>query len=234
MHGDRDRPEPAADASSAEESVTTRIALRRGQLGMSREEVARRAGMSMTYLRQVEELGTGFDPGALMRLAAVLDMSYEELATGRRDVPPGRGGPAAHPVLARLSEQECWQRLGTHGIGRLSYTAGAAGEAPVVLPVNFLVDGRTLVYRTDPAGAAAVHAGAQVAFETDHIDEATGLGWSVLVTGTVEHPADPDALEALAQRYGSAPWAGGRRDLWIRVVPQHKLSGRVIQPLQKE
>ncbi|MEU3660646.1 pyridoxamine 5'-phosphate oxidase family protein [Streptomyces sp. NPDC032940] len=232
MHADRDRAGPAADASSGDEGVADRIALRRGQLGMSREEMAARAGMSVTYLRQVEELGTGFDPGALMRLAAVLDMPYEELTTGRRDTPPGRGGPAAHPVLARLSEQECWQRLGTHGIGRISYTAGAA-EAPVVMPVNFLVDGRSVVYRTDPAGAAAVRVGARVAFETDHIDEAAGLGWSVLVTGTVEHPADPETLEALARRYGSTPWAGGRRDLWIRVVPD-RTSGRVIEPLREE
>ncbi|MGV9288306.1 helix-turn-helix domain-containing protein [Streptomyces sp. NPDC003719] len=235
MQGDRDRTGPAADASSrgdGGDSIATRIALRREQLGMSREEVAVRAGMSTAYLRQVEELATGFDPSALRRLATVLDMPYEELTTGRSDAPHGRGGPTAHPVLMRLSEQECWQRLGTHGIGRIARTTDTAGGAPLVMPVNFLVDARSVVYRTDPAGAAAVRAGTQVAFEADHVDEATGLGWSVLVTGTAEHPADPGALEALSRRHGSAPWAGGRRDLWIRVLP-HKVSGRVIRPLEE-
>ncbi|WKX69022.1 pyridoxamine 5'-phosphate oxidase family protein [Streptomyces sp. XD-27] len=205
MHGDPDPSGPAAGASSGDDSIATRVALRRKQLGMSREEVAIRAGMSIAYLRRVEELGTGLDPAALMRLAAVLEMPYEELTAGRRDAPPGRGGPAAHPVLMRLSEQECWQRLGTHGIGRLAYTAGGA---PVLLPVNFLVDGRSVVYRTDPAGPAAVRAGAEVAFETDHVDEVSGLGWSVLVAGTAEHLTDPDMLDALARRPGAKPWAG--------------------------
>ncbi|MET8571468.1 pyridoxamine 5'-phosphate oxidase family protein [Streptomyces sp. NPDC004783] len=233
MRGDRDRSGAAKGPSSGDDSVAGRLASRRELMGMSREELATRAGMSTAYLRQVEELATGFDPGALRRLAAVLDMSYEELTRGRRDTPPGRGGPAAHPVLMRLSEQECWQRLGTHGIGRLSSPSGTAGEAPVVVPVNFLVDGRSVVYRTDPSGVAAVRAGAPVAFETDHLDEATGLGWSVLLRGTAEHPADPEALEALARRHGSKPWAGGRRDLWVRVRP-HEVTGRVIRPLREE
>ncbi|WP_431961539.1 pyridoxamine 5'-phosphate oxidase family protein [Actinacidiphila sp. bgisy160] len=207
-----------------------RVAVRREQLGMSREELATRAGMSITYLRQVEELGTGFDPAALMRLAAVLGVSYEELAVGSRAAPPGRGGPAARPVLQRLSEGECWDRLGTHGIGRVAYTADAGDAPPVLVPVNFLVDRRTVVYRTDPAGVAAVAAGANLAFETDHIDEASRVGWSVLVTGTAERITDAAAVGSLARRPGAEPWAGGLRELWIRIVPG-EVSGRAIRSL---
>ncbi|WP_224332092.1 helix-turn-helix domain-containing protein [Streptomyces olivaceus] len=78
------------------------MAVRRRQMGMSRDELARRAGMSTTYLREVESRAGDFDPGALARLAVVLEMPYEELTTGRTDAPPGRGGPAQHPVLVRL------------------------------------------------------------------------------------------------------------------------------------
>lgn len=175
---------------------------------MSRNELALRAGMSLVYLREVENRAGDFDPDALARLAGVLEVSLEELTAGRPDAPPGRGSGVSRPVLQRLSTQECWQRLGTHGIGRIGYSAGSATGAPVVVPVNFFVDGRSVVYRTDPAGAAGVPADVQVAFEVDHIDEATGVGWSVLITGTVEHPADHDALEAVARHLGAGPWAG--------------------------
>ncbi|WP_432129978.1 pyridoxamine 5'-phosphate oxidase family protein [Streptomyces tendae] len=231
VHADPERSGDGAEPSSEAGRMADRMAVRLQQLGMSRDELARRAGMSTAYLREVESRAGDFDPGALARLAIVLEMPYEDLTSGRTDAPPGRGGPAQHPVLVRLSEQECWQRLGTHGIGRISYTVGPGREAPVVVPVNFLVDGRSVVYRTDPAGAAGVRVGEAVAFEADHVDEQTGLGWSVLLAGTAEHPADRETLEALERRLGTGPWAGGKRDLWVRVLPD-RVSGRVIQPLR--
>ncbi|MGW2294187.1 helix-turn-helix domain-containing protein [Streptomyces violaceorubidus] len=232
VHADPERSGDRAEPSSEAGRVADRMAVRRRQLGISRDELARRTGMSTAYLREIESRADDFDPAALARLAVVLEMPYDELTTGRTDAPPGRGGPAAHPVLVRLTEQECWQRLGTHGIGRISYTVGPGKEAPVVVPVNFLVDGRSVVYRTDPAGVAGIRAGEPVAFEADHVDEQTGLGWSVLLAGTTEHPADHESLEALERRRGAGPWAGGRRDLWVRVLP-HQVSGRVIRPLRE-
>lgn len=215
------------------EDVAGRVAVRRKQRGMSREELALRAGMSTAYLRQVEELGAGFDADALRRVARVLGMPYEELVTGSREAPPGRGGPAARPVLQRLSEGECWERLGTHGIGRVAYGAGRGDdEAPVVMPVNYVVDGRTIAYRTDPAGAAAVASGTSVAFETDFVDEEHRVGWSVLVAGTAEPITDDAAAQVLGRRPGGEPWAGGKRELWIRVVPR-EVSGRAIRSLQQ-
>ncbi|MFE0632573.1 helix-turn-helix domain-containing protein [Streptomyces sp. NPDC058864] len=232
MQGGPDQAGPAGGGSSNGEDVAGRVAVRREQLGMSREELATRAGMSTAYLRQVEELGPGFDAAALRRVAHVLGVAYEDLATGSREAPPGRGGPAARPVLRRLSVGECWERLGTHGIGRVAHTAGTGDEAPVLVPVNFLVDGRTVVYRTDPAGAAAVASGTKLAFETDFVDEDRRVGWSVLVTGTAEPVTDSAAAEALGRRPGSEPWAGGKRTLWIRVLPA-EVSGRAIRSLSQ-
>ncbi|WP_416475809.1 pyridoxamine 5'-phosphate oxidase family protein [Streptomyces sp. LKA04] len=233
VSGDRGRSDAGTEAASGEERVAARIAVLLERLGMSRNELAVRAGMSLVYLREVENRVGDFDPDALARLARVLQVPLEELTAGRPDAPPGRGAGVSRPVLQRLSEQECWQRLGTHGIGRIAHSAGSVGGAPVVVPVNFLVDERSIVYRTDPEGAAGVRADTQAAFEVDHIDEDTGAGWSVLVTGTVEHPADHDALEAVARRLGAGPWAGGRRDLWVRVRPG-EVSGRVIRQMPTE
>ncbi|GAA0415425.1 helix-turn-helix domain-containing protein [Streptomyces luteireticuli] len=220
MHGE-------GTSSGSDDTLGTRAALRREQLGMTREELAHRAGMSVAYLRQLEKFPGDFDPAAVMRLAAALEMPYTDLVTGRPDAAPGQSAPAARPVLMRLSEHECWERLGTHGIGRLGLSAGTG---TVVLPVNFLVDARTIVYRTDTDGAAAVTAGDQLAFETDHIDEHLSNGWSVLVQGTADHITDPHAVNTLGERPGAQPWAGGKRDLWIRIVPG-EVSGRSIRTM---
>ncbi len=97
-----------------------------------------------------------------------------------------------------------------------------------MLPVNFLVDAHTIAYRTDPEGAAAVAGGDQLAFEVDHIDEQLRNGWSVPVAGTADHITDPDTVRALAERPGARPWAGGRREMRIRIVPR-EVSGRIIR-----
>ncbi|MDT0448562.1 pyridoxamine 5'-phosphate oxidase family protein [Streptomyces hesseae] len=226
MHNGGPRPgDPGTDSGGPPtDTVATRCAVRREQLGLSREEVACRAGMSVPYLSQLEAFGGDFDPAALMRLAAALEMPYDELTGGPREAAPGQQPAGTSPVLAQLSEDDCWRRLGTHGIGRIGLTTG---PAPVVLPVNFLVDGRTIVYRTESGGTAAAADGGPLAFEADHIDAHASRGWSVLITGTAEHITDPGTVEALATRPGAQPWAGGKRDLWIRVRPGH-VTGRTI------
>ncbi|MBE9499966.1 MULTISPECIES: pyridoxamine 5'-phosphate oxidase family protein [Streptomyces] len=227
MHSEGPEPDGSgADAAGPhQDSFTNRCAVRREQLGLSRDEVARRAGMSVAYLDRLESLSDDFDPAALIRLAAVLDLPFDELKEGPREPGPGRRPAAARPQLSRMSEDECWRRLGTHGVGRVGL---ADGPAPVILPVNFLADGRTVVYRTEPDGPAAAADGAAVAFEVDRTDERLSTGWSVLLTGTARHVTDPGTLEDLASRPGAAPWAGGRRELWVRVQPG-EVTGRRIR-----
>ncbi|MEU7137487.1 pyridoxamine 5'-phosphate oxidase family protein [Streptomyces sp. NPDC046261] len=215
----------AASGGPREDTVATRCAVRREQLGLTREELAGRAGMSVAYLGQVESFSGDFDPAALMRLAAALEMPYDELVEGPREPAPGGQPAAPHPLLAQLPEGECWRRLGTHGVGRIGLSAV---PTPVVLPVNFLVDGRTVVYRTEAGGAAAPAEGDQLAFEADHIDERLSRGWSVLITGTAEHITDPGTVASLSTQPGAQPWAGGKRDLWVRIRPG-AVTGRTIE-----
>jgi hypothetical protein len=68
--------------------------------------------------------------------------------------------------------------------------------------------------------------GRQVGFEVDHLDETQSEGWSVLVTGWAR-PVIPAELVRV-QELGIRPWAGGERDLYLRVVPEH-LTGRRIR-----
>lgn len=233
-----DRPDPDA--------LARRIARRRDQLGMSEGMLAQRAAMSPAYLRQLLGSGPEFDPPGFVRIAAVLGMTWPELLSGRRpDAPPGQtepepqgephaepdagthAGPDAelHAELRRLTEPECWELLGTQGIGRIGLPGSSS---PVVLPVNYVVDARTVAYRTAPAGAAAPEEGAPVSFEVDHIDEHRHQGWSVLVLGEAHHVDSPDEEEHLSALPGATPWAGGARPLWVRIRPAN-VTGRRIE-----
>ncbi|MFJ9775781.1 helix-turn-helix domain-containing protein [Kitasatospora sp. NPDC101157] len=213
---------------SVSRDLLHRIEVRRGQLGLTEEELADRAGMSPRYFHELLHLGVGFSPSGFVNIAAALGMSYHQLVEGRSDAPPGQQpGASAHPVLVKLTPQECWERLGTHGIGRIALPVH---PGPGVFPVNYLVDGQTVVYRTNPAGVAAPEAGSEVSFQADHIDEHRRDGWSVLLVGTAEHVTNSTTIQQLTQRPGAETWAGGVRDLWIRVVPA-QVSGRRIRSL---
>ncbi|MFB6891534.1 helix-turn-helix domain-containing protein [Kitasatospora sp. NPDC056327] len=206
--------------------VARRIAERRDQLGLDDRALANQAAMAPAYLRHLLEVGPAFDAAGFARIAAVLGMTWNELLEGRQDAPPGQSQPSAdaRPLLMHLTEPECWDLLGTHGIGRVGLPAT---PAPAVYPVNYLVDSRTIVYHTSPRGAAAAPDGSPVSFQTDQIDEHLSAGWSVLMHGTAHHVDDPDEERRLATLPGAVPWAGGDRPLWIRIRPD-EVTGRRI------
>ncbi|MDT3399631.1 pyridoxamine 5'-phosphate oxidase family protein [Streptomyces sp. B1866] len=216
----------AAGPPHGPDTLDRRVAQRRDQLGLSAAQLAERACMAPAYLRQVVRLGPDFDPDALARLATALRMPLDELLEGRTDPPPGRRPPARGAALGKLTARECWDRLAHHGIGRVALP-GDRGVS--VVPVNYLVDAGRIVYRTDPDGTAAVPSGAEVTFEVDRVDERRGVGWSVLAVGTADHVTDAGAVHRYAHAPGGQPWAGGTRDLWIRVTPG-RLTGRVVRP----
>ena len=86
--------------------------------------------------------------------------------------------------IETLTTDELLQLLSTASVGRIAVTRDAL---PVILPVNYVVDGMSLVIRTTDGAIlrAAQAGGAVVAFEVDNLDERTMTGWSVLVTGTL-------------------------------------------------
>jgi nitroimidazol reductase NimA-like FMN-containing flavoprotein (pyridoxamine 5'-phosphate oxidase superfamily) len=196
--------------------IAERVADRRAQLGISTDELAREAGMAPHYLALLLRCGPAFDSAGFLRIAAALGLSYGELLDGREDLPPGQGLPATRPALMRLTEEECWDLLGTHGVGRIALPTH---PGPEVFPVNYAVDHRTIVYRTDPRAATAVEHAADVSFQADHIDEHNSRGWSVLLTGTAERVVDEDEVRRLRAEAPARPWVGGERSLWIRVRP---------------
>lgn len=204
--------------------IARRISNRRVQLGLSESALATQAGMAPRYLQNLLAAGPDFDPGGFLRVAAVLRMTYQELLEGRIDPPPGQSAPARHPVLVRLTTAECWDRLGTHGVGRIALPVR---PGPEVFPVNYAVEARSILFRTAVQGPAAPETGTEVSFQADRIDDRLSQGWSVLITGASERIDDAATVRRLSEQHAAEPWAGGNRPLWIRIEPV-TITGRRI------
>lgn len=143
---------------------------------------------------------------------------------------PGRESSAAQPAAHRralrvLSPAECFELLEPGGIGRVGFTA-AAGI--MMLPVNFAVAGKTIVFRTARDTLLALYANAPVSFQVDRLDEALQEGWSVLVHGRAHEVTDEREVKRLEDTTHLEPWAGGARDVYIRIALA-RISGRRIE-----
>lgn len=133
---------------------------------------------------------------------------------------------ARERTLRTLNPAECFDLLEPGGIGRVGF---ASADGIMVLPVNFAVTAATIIFRTAPDTLLALHADAHVGFEVDRIDEALHTGWSVLVQGHAHTVTDEREVQHLEDRTRLEPWAGGARDVFVRIAPT-RISGRRIQP----
>jgi len=202
-----------------------RVAERRREVGLTRDDVALRAGMNSGYLDDLEHSpDAALTAGALLRLAAALETTPEFLRGGHVDRPPGPGRAGPHPHLDVLSREECELHLAGGGVGRFVFLAP---QGPVALPVNFRYLDGDVLFRTRPKGALAAAAGTTVSLEVDQIDEPMSEGWSVLVTGRARLVDDPAALQQAAD-LGIEPWPGGHREALMRIETE-EMSGRRIR-----
>ncbi|WP_406209288.1 pyridoxamine 5'-phosphate oxidase family protein [Kitasatospora sp. NBC_01560] len=223
------RSDEADDAPAGPGDLGRRIALRRRQLGLSRAETAARAGMAEGFLEYLESSPATIGSGALIRLADALGTSATQLLGGDLALPPGWAAATAHPVLTELSAPECWGRLAPGGVGRVALSTA---EGPVVLPVNYRVLDGTLIFRTAARSTLAAARGLRIAFEVDRIDDSARTGWSVLAVGDAAAFDEPEAVERLLRRGSPDPWAGGPREVWIRLRPT-SLTGRSIRTAEE-
>jgi nitroimidazol reductase NimA-like FMN-containing flavoprotein (pyridoxamine 5'-phosphate oxidase superfamily) len=129
-------------------------------------------------------------------------------------------------ALRMLSPAECFDLLEPGGIGRVGFTAA---DGMMMLPVNFAVTAKTIIFRTAPDTLLALYASGQVSFEADCLNEALRTGWSVLVQGRARQVTGEREIEQLQNRTHLEPWAAGARDVYIRITPA-RISGRRIQP----
>lgn len=199
------------------QTVGGRVAARRTSLGLTIEAVAARAGMATSYLEYVESQRGQPSIGVVRRLAEVLHTTLEHLYGdpvlepsqhfSRRD---DRPVCQDHPhVVSRLTPAECLLLLGSVPVGRVAFVVNGP---PLVLPVNFTLQGHDIIIQTAEMSPLAELARAHrlISFEVDDIDEASRLGWSVLCQGParlmVEAADRNDSREDLVR-----PWIGDDR-----------------------
>jgi len=133
--------------------------------------------------------------------------------------------PLDHAGLETLGLEECLRLLASVPVGRVGFHAD--GEV-VVLPVNHVVDGQDIVFRSAPGSKLATAEEQNlVAFEADDYDWEAHSGWSVLVNGhaeTVYEPAETQRLGRLVLRSWATP---ADHPFWIRIRPT-SVTGRQI------
>jgi hypothetical protein len=129
--------------------------------------------------------------------------------------------------LIRLAEDECWALLARHTLGRVAFVFM---RAPVIFPVNYALDGRSIVFRTDPGTKlSAASVGRGVVFEVDEEAELLASGASVMVHGRLLEVTDEVERDRLA-RLPIRPSAPGALDHLVRIEAL-QVTGRRIPRL---
>jgi len=122
-----------------------------------------------------------------------------------------------------LDRGACFELLRTVGIGRIAW-ATDDGRA-LVLPVNFVVDGDAVVFKTAHGSKlTAVSEGRPLSFEADDMEPALHVGWSVLITGVAEVVTEPDEIRRL-EELPLAPWGRTPKPFFVR-LPAGEPTGR--------
>jgi nitroimidazol reductase NimA-like FMN-containing flavoprotein (pyridoxamine 5'-phosphate oxidase superfamily) len=132
----------------------------------------------------------------------------------RTDTPPT-------PAFEEIDRDECLTLLASLSVGRVAVTV--EGDAPLVVPVNYRVDGDVVVFRTGRGTKLIATGTGPISFQVDLIDPLHHTGWSVLVRGRA-YVATHWEVEHLELE----PWAGADKPHWVRLVP-HAITGRRIQ-----
>lgn len=128
--------------------------------------------------------------------------------------------------LEELTDAECLVLLRTVPVGRVGISVDAL---PVILPVNFVLDGWDILFRTVPGTKLdAAFVRVVVAFEADEYVASSGEAWSVLVRGVAEEITD---AERKAEANGRVPpsWAFAEGADHLVRIPVTVISGRRLR-----
>ncbi len=123
-------------------------------------------------------------------------------------------------VVTHLTDEQCWELLATHELGRL---VTHVGDVLDIFPVNYVVDGRSIVFRTaEGSKLTELTINDVVLFEVDQYDEAEV--WSVVVRGRARR-LDTSAEVAEADALPLTPWIPTLKYNYVRIAPT-SASGR--------
>lgn len=125
-------------------------------------------------------------------------------------------------AIEALHEQDCWDLLSEVEVGRLA--VAAAGDIDI-FPLNFVVDGRSIVFRSaEGTKLVEVVLAGRVAFEADGYHPEDGSAWSVVLKGTAQLLDRFSDIYA-AQNLPLFPWNATPKERFVRITPT-SLTGR--------
>jgi uncharacterized protein len=116
--------------------------------------------------------------------------------------------------ISILSDTECWKLISSRALGRL---VTAVDGHPEIFPVNFVVQHRTVLFRT-AEGTKLVSAviNNNVLFEVDDHDVVEG--WSVIVKGMARTLRTDEEIDE-AERAQLLPWTATVKQHFVRIRP---------------
>jgi uncharacterized protein len=125
--------------------------------------------------------------------------------------------------ISVLSETECWDLLSSVALGRLVTTVNGQ---PEIFPVNFVVQHKTIVFRTAEGTKLVTTAiNDRVLFEAD--DHGVTQGWSVIVRGKARILRTHEEI-AEAERAQLLPWTATAKQHFVRIQPLSVTGRRFI------
>lgn len=146
----------------------------------------------------------------------------------RDDQPSTPADEKTGPPVEVLDEDECWELLQTLPVGRVA--VARISDPPLVVPVNYRLDRRVIVFRTDAGTKLFAVRKGPISFEVDFVDPFHRTGWSVLVTG-VAYEATPAEIAHLTL----SPWPGESKPHWVRLIPDRVTGRRVhVEPYARD
>jgi nitroimidazol reductase NimA-like FMN-containing flavoprotein (pyridoxamine 5'-phosphate oxidase superfamily) len=132
--------------------------------------------------------------------------------------------------MEHLSPAACWELLRSTPVGRVVVMVDGA---PEVFPVNFVVDGNTVVFRSAPGSKLrGLERFPTTCFEADDVDLGCHTGWSIMVKGRAVGVTRGDERTRLAD-LPLTLWTPGAKDTWIRIRPT-EVTGRRIHNIARE
>lgn len=133
---------------------------------------------------------------------------------------------AANTGIEVIDRDECLDLLASDEIGRLAVIDGAR---PVIFPVNYVLSGEDIIFRTAPGTKVEQGPRSPACFEIDSFDRRHSAGWSVLVTGRLEELTHYDSAHfSQASQLPVHPWAAGTKNHLMRLVPA-TITGRRVR-----
>jgi nitroimidazol reductase NimA-like FMN-containing flavoprotein (pyridoxamine 5'-phosphate oxidase superfamily) len=136
----------------------------------------------------------------------------------------GGVGPSAQDrELMEIGEEECFALLQRQEFGRLAIVRDGQ---PDIFPVNYALDGHTIMIRTQPGVKLTYATLARVAFEVEDIDPVSREGWVVVAHGLAEDITDAiDRSSEHARATVVRPWVMGPHEHYI-AIERPQVSGR--------